>query len=856
MIKIENLKKTYDKGSRHANEVLHGLSLTLPDTGFVCILGASGCGKTSLLNAIGGLDPYDSGTITTDSAKITRAGSREMERERNAAFGYIFQNYYLLSEHSAAYNVFIGMHSLPLSRKDKMARVKDALERVDMLRYKSRPVGELSGGQQQRVAIARAIARRPRVIFADEPTGNLDQANTMNICSILKQLSKDSLVVMVTHEQGIARFFADRIITLDAGNIVSDTTDWERTAMDAGAKDTLYAGDFTEHKTETEHLSLRLLQADDAAPVKLTVVAEKNRIVIKVDDPRIVLCSEPAAAPVIAEGARPILDDANDLTMPEKSAAAPAEQPLARASKGLGLGMLMREARSLVSGKKLRKFGTGVFIVLLSLMLSISVADVITVAHVNPEDFITTDSHVLSFSFERGMSMTDKYASTAQYIEQFRRFWDESELDFDYIPQKSASLLYTEATVPQYGDLSLRFDAYSWANLSRLNADTLIAGRMPERSDEIVLDRWVLEKLLSEDGVLQNIIPSPEYMLGKQLTCGRKTFTLKIVGICDSGEPTMYMSTEAMLALAICGTEVMTRSEYIRITGDDSIPELAQKECLAIKQNTPGLNPNTTVDMYIGSLYYLKQVGSVESTDPTIGAKLIIADETLAPLFASMMGSQTGFSIWFADKAAAHDLIENVLPDEPVKRGKTDVTIESDMDSVTDNLPTQEDEEDEETKLTDMLAITVSDRYAKDMAAYTERTALKLDARTIVTFTVLITAALMLYLMQRSKIRERMDLIAVYRLLGIPKGNLVTVFAIESLLLTLKYALPTVLGVFVAFKVMAAIPMLAGSSLLFPLWAAALTLAAITIFRLLVATLPVLSLLAQPPARLAAKYDF
>ena len=435
------------------------------------------------------------------------------------------------------------------------------------------------------------------------------------------------------------------------------------------------------------------------------------------------------------------------------------------------------------------------------------------------------------------MALTDKHASTSQYIEQFRRFWEESELDFDYIPQKSDSLLYTDSTIPQFGALSLRFDAFSWVNLERLDTDTLIMGRMPERSDEIVLDRWVLDKLLAKEGVLQNVIPDASYLLGKQLTCGRRTYTLTVVGICDSGEPSMYMSSEAMLALAICGTEVMTRSEYVRVTGDHSIPALAQGECLAVQQNTPGLNVFTTVDMYIGSHYSLKQVGTVEPADATIGAKLIIADEDLSPLFASMMASQTGFSIWFADKAAALDRINNVLPNEPVKYETTGTKSEPQL-------------------LTDMLAITVSDRYSKDMADYTERTALKLDARTVITFTVLITAALMLYLMQRSKIRERMDLIAVYRLLGIPKRNLVTVFAIESLILTIKYALPTVLGIFAAFKVMAMIEMLAGSALLFPLWAAALTFAAITVFRLLVATLPVLSLLSQPPARLAAKYDF
>ena len=161
MISVEKLNKTYQKHSRNANQVLHDLTFTLPDTGFVCILGPSGCGKTSLLNAIGGLDTFDNGTITTESVSVSRPNTRAYNQERNQSFGYIFQNYYLLSEHSVGYNVYLGLHSLKLSHKEKLERVMEALKAVDMDRYIRRNVGELSGGQQQRIAIARAIARRP-----------------------------------------------------------------------------------------------------------------------------------------------------------------------------------------------------------------------------------------------------------------------------------------------------------------------------------------------------------------------------------------------------------------------------------------------------------------------------------------------------------------------------------------------------------------------------------------------------------------------------------------------------------------------------------------------------------------------
>ena len=181
MITVKDLKKTYSPGTRTAEEVLHGVSFDLPETGFVCILGRSGSGKTSLLNAVGGLDAFDSGLLEIDGTRITRSDHREMERQRNMNFGYVFQNYYLLPEHSAAYNVYLGLHSLDLDERQKLKRVEDALRQVDMLRFRKRLVGELSGGQQQRIAIARAVAKSPKVIFADEPTGNLDEESTLNI---------------------------------------------------------------------------------------------------------------------------------------------------------------------------------------------------------------------------------------------------------------------------------------------------------------------------------------------------------------------------------------------------------------------------------------------------------------------------------------------------------------------------------------------------------------------------------------------------------------------------------------------------------------------------------------------------
>ncbi len=222
MIKVEKLNKYYNKGKSNELHVINETSLTFADTGLVCILGESGSGKTTLMNTISGLDDFANGTIDVDGETITKFGSAKQESVRNEKFGYIFQNYYLLQERSVAYNIKLALSLYDISEEEKESRVDYVLKAVGMARFKKRLVSQLSGGQQQRIAIARALAKTPRVIFADEPTGNLDEQNTMKIMGILKKVSKDCLVILVTHERSIADFFADRILEIADGKVVKD----------------------------------------------------------------------------------------------------------------------------------------------------------------------------------------------------------------------------------------------------------------------------------------------------------------------------------------------------------------------------------------------------------------------------------------------------------------------------------------------------------------------------------------------------------------------------------------------------------------------------------------------------------
>ena len=219
MIVISQLNKIYKSKKRKKCHALKDINLILPDNGLVFVLGKSGSGKSTLLNLIGGLDNITKGKITVDGNDLSKFGERKFCNYRNTHIGFIFQDYHLIDELTVYENIAL---SLNLRRmKDKEA-VSKALEKVDLAGYEDRYPSELSGGEQQRVAIARAIVKKPRIILADEPTGNLDTNTATAIVTLLKELSKECLILIVSHNINDANQYADRIIELRKGEIISD----------------------------------------------------------------------------------------------------------------------------------------------------------------------------------------------------------------------------------------------------------------------------------------------------------------------------------------------------------------------------------------------------------------------------------------------------------------------------------------------------------------------------------------------------------------------------------------------------------------------------------------------------------
>ena len=226
MLQIRDIHKEYKTGSL-VQKALDGVSLNLRDNEFVAILGPSGSGKTTLLNIIGGLDRYDNGDLIINGVSTKRYKDRDWDSYRNHTIGFVFQSYNLIPHQTVLSNVELALTISGISGKERRQKALDALDKVGLREQAHKKPNQMSGGQMQRVAIARALVNDPDILLADEPTGALDTETSIQVMDLLKEVAKDRLVVMVTHNPELAEEYATRIVKLKDGKITADSDPFE-----------------------------------------------------------------------------------------------------------------------------------------------------------------------------------------------------------------------------------------------------------------------------------------------------------------------------------------------------------------------------------------------------------------------------------------------------------------------------------------------------------------------------------------------------------------------------------------------------------------------------------------------------
>ncbi len=747
MVKLENVNKYFNRRKKNEIHVIDNTSLEMAESGLVALLGPSGCGKTTLLNAIGGLDKVGSGHIYINGQKITRRTSGKIDKIRTLNVGYIFQNYNLVENMTVFDNVAIALKMTGVKNKKEIEeKVNYVLEKVGMYRYRNRYADMLSGGERQRVGIARAIVKNPAIIIADEPTGNLDSRNTIEVMNIIRSISQDKLVILVTHEEKLAEFYASRIIRLKDGKIVSDEENIHDDNLDYRMENKVYLKDIKDHKRLKSDLFDIDFYNDSQTPIKLNVVVKNGNIYIesKSETDRVEMVDHNSSIEFIDDHYRELtkeesLDNGFDiekLQINGKRKYTSIINPLNMISKGF---------------KKIASYSLLKKILLLGFMASAvfityAVGNIFGVTNINDDQFVKYDKSYLT--------IVNKNISVDDYLA-----YEKNEA-FDYImPGDSNITLNLEK--PEYVQLQ-SFTAMISGSLSdsgKLRPDDIKYGRLPENDKEIAVDVMVLEEAIEYNEAKLAGLGEPEDFLDNKVFIDHMV-DRKIVGITDMGSPCIYADRDIfMYLLTMCAgneDEMFYDEEEGSGSGSSVIDYKLVVDEAELKS---GSWPDQPYEVVIDESYkYDYKIGKEIDTKVN-GHKLVVC---------GYYKSNTLYEMYLVnDDTAKYDLIKN----------STNITA----------CPV--DKEHAMSMLTES-GINVKDTYNNSRDEYMKSQKDSIKAAVLMALIVLTISFIEIYLIMRASFLSRIKEVGVYRAIGVKKRDIYKMFFGEIFAITTIASMP------------------------------------------------------------------
>ena len=527
MIQLKRVNKYYNRFKKNQIHVINDTTLSLEQTGLVAILGESGCGKTTLLNAIGGLDKVSSGHIYVNGKKMNGLFTSSTDRIRNLNIGYIFQDYHLIDHLSVFDNVAIALKMVGIKNKKEIKdRVDYVLEAVNMYRYRNRLASNLSGGERQRVGIARALVKNPKIIIADEPTGNLDSKNTIEIMNIIKGISQTKLVILVTHEKNLAYFYASRIIELSDGKVINDYINNHENKLDYRMDNKMYLKDFSNHKQVTEgQLSIDFYGEDE--PLKLQLVVQNGNLYVKTDGIKKVEL-------VDNHSAIEFVDDHYQMISKDDYLKDTLDMDKIMHNKKLRYASIVNPISCFIQGFKRVHGYSAIKKVLLigfcfaAMAMLFATSRIFGAYNYQDKDFIDTPhNYLLVNAMSVSLDDYDNYQSLegVQYVVPSNGKVTLN-IPFDYYYQTYNVFDQLHGTL---------------VDVKTITENELIYGRMPENTREIVVDAFAIERMYNANHIaIQVGLKDVEDMLGVQIDVP-KIGTLTIVGIVSKSSPGIYM---------------------------------------------------------------------------------------------------------------------------------------------------------------------------------------------------------------------------------------------------------------------------------------------------------------------------
>lgn len=816
MIKLEKVNKYFNRFRKNQIHVINNTSLEFGDNGLVALLGPSGCGKTTLLNTIGGLDGVNKGKIYINGKKITRRSSYMVDKIRNLNIGYIFQDYLLVDNLSVFDNIALPLKMLGIKDKEEIKkRVYYVLEKVGMYRYKGRYASMLSGGERQRVGIARAIVKNPSIIIADEPTGNLDSKNTIEIMNIIKSISKEKLVLLVTHEKELAHFYSSRIIELKDGKVESDKENKHENELDYRIDNKIYLKDFENHKTIVSDDYKLNYYSDKNEKLDIDVVIKNGNIYIQSNSKeKIEVIDENTNIEFVNDHYKKIdkseyenYDFHIEEFKNKKLKYASILNPITTITKGF------RKVFDYTFLKKLLLagfFASGMFILY-------SISNAFGVTNIKDEKFIKTNRDYLTI-IARNISV-DNYLKYENNEEVFYTLPGTSQVAF--------KIKYTDFYQTSAVEDSL---AGSLTDIETINEESLIYGVMPQNEYEIVVDKLTMDKLYEQGYAKQAGYGKYEKFIGKEVFIDNmKTF--KIVGISDEKNPSIYVS----------------RSQFINIIANNS-------------QNAWGWDTKMYSEVTVEEKNY---EGQIQVLDYLLKSENISLEKGRWPT----NDYEVIVNIRNKDSMPLNKYINDKVNDKQLlvvgyyydKYGSdlklvNNNTVKYNLIRSIDNITVYPKDKTRAIDSFRSMELNIEDTYEKDRKTYIDSMKESTNIALVISGVMLTISFIEIFLMIRSSFLSRIKEVGIYRAIGVKKSDIYKMFYGEIIAIT---TLAGLTGMLFMYYIISKLKSITYITDLYMLDTKVVLIAVILmfVFNVTVGLIPVHNTIKKKPSRILSRID-
>lgn len=812
MIKLENVNKFFYRHKKNQIHVINNTSLTLEDKGMVSLLGPSGCGKTTLLNAIGGLDKIDSGKIYINGERLSRRSVSSVDKIRNINIGYIFQDYYLVNNMTVFDNVALVLKINGIKDKEEITkRVNYVLEKVGMYRYRNRYANMLSGGERQRVGIARAIVKDPSIIIADEPTGNLDSKNTIEIMNIIKAISKDRLVILVTHETELADFYADRILKIEDGKIIEDIVNNHDNDLDYRLENKIYLKDLENHETiDKENLKVDFY-SDTKEKLNIKLIVKNGNVYIESSN-KVEVIDNNSSIELVNDHYKKISKDIYQEYKFDFDKIINKNINKKYSSIFNPITLIKNGFKKVINYSAIKKlllvgfFLSGIFI-------TYSVSSLYGIYNIDDSKFVTINKNYLVID------------SKKIDVNDFLKYEKNDNVNY-ILPGGSLVSFYIEYD-DYYQTLNYKDLIYgSLSSLNMISENDIISGRMPNKSNEIVIDKLVFDTYHSNPFASMLGINTPEKLFDRELTVGVLE-NYKIVGVVDLGSPSIYTDESEFINILYNTNDTAFTDNYYEeyIVDDKMIENLIYdyniyKNKITIKEGRFPLNDyEVIVNNFYKDSYKINQEIDVKINDKKLKVVgFYTSDDNISYLLSNT-------------NIIKYSLISN----------SSDMTL-----SVKDKNKALNDFK--------AMGLNIKDSYQYSRDKYYNTRMDSMASTLIFSVVILLISLIEIYLMMRSSFLSRIKEVGIYRAIGMKRLDIYKMFIGEIIAIT---TLGSMTGVFFSSYVIYQLTTVSYYANKFLMnGTTVLTIVIIVyLFNLLVGLLPCALTLRKTPAEIMSRSD-